>query len=119
MELGKAESALALLQNASAIAPKELETHFLLAQVFNQLGRAADAKRHQQFVQEIQTDLDEMQKLNGELLANPRSPDLHHRIAAVYEKLDMPAMASQRRHTAALLARSKTAGKLEPTPSRP
>ncbi len=91
------------LQRAVAIAPKEYETHHLLAQVYARQGRTREAKEEQERVKAIQADWEEITRLTKAAIDRPKDVSLHRHMAEVFARLDMPQMAANQRRLAAAL----------------
>ena len=71
LESEKYASAIGILQRAVALAPRDEEIHFLLAQCLKADGKAEEAQPHFDFVQKFREAFQELSRLEDRLSKNP------------------------------------------------
>ncbi len=97
------ELALPLLLQAVQFAPKDHEYRYALAQAHTQLGQAKEAAVQLAEVLAIQAILDELAKTTTLIVAGTADPELHLRLASLYDRMQMPHESARHRQSALLL----------------
>jgi tetratricopeptide (TPR) repeat protein len=81
------------LERALAIDRHDYTSRYQLAQVYERLGRSADAAEQRRLCRQTQEALEEMSKLHDQAVQNPWDAAVRRRLADVCRKLDRPDQA--------------------------
>jgi predicted Zn-dependent protease len=112
------KAALAPLQHALVLSPHDPACRHQLAQVYEALGRSAEAKEQRRLQEQTRKMLDEMSKLSTDAIDKPWDAAVRIRLAELCAKLDKPNEAAMWRKSAAQCppAPAGAAGTPKPAP---
>jgi predicted Zn-dependent protease len=108
------KEAAASLEQALRINRQEHSLRYLLAQVYERVGRPADAAEQRRISQTIQNLLSEMSDLSTKAMEKPWDAPLRGRLAEICEILDKPDEAAMWRKAAAACPQNPNAANMAP-----
>jgi tetratricopeptide (TPR) repeat protein len=97
------EKALPPLLQAVQLAPMDHEIRYALAQAHTQLGQTKEAAVQVAEVRAIQGVLDELAKTTALILSGTTDPELHRKMADLYDRMQMPYESARHRQSEQLL----------------
>jgi tetratricopeptide (TPR) repeat protein len=95
------DRAIGLLERALYLDPNDDVSRYQLAQVYENMGRKAEAAEQHRRVKQIQDALKEITRLDEEASARPRDGAVRLKLAEIYQKLGKPQEAEMWRQAAA------------------
>jgi tetratricopeptide (TPR) repeat protein len=87
------EKAAALLQRVLARDRHDYTSRYRLAQIYEGLGRAAEAAEQHRLCRQTRDRLAEMSRLNEEAVSRPWDAEVRRRLAEICQELDQPEQA--------------------------
>jgi tetratricopeptide (TPR) repeat protein len=94
MEAGRSESALAALQSAVELWPRNLDVRYQLARALQSCGKTQDAQEHYDYVRQAREALDEVQALRDRIDRNAGDADARYRLGMLLMEYDEPEEAA-------------------------
>jgi tetratricopeptide (TPR) repeat protein len=101
---GEPEGAARLLERALGLDRHDYVSRYQLVQVYQRLGRKADAAEQQRQAEETRQEFDLLTRLNHEAMERPSDAAVRLRLADLCTKLDRPGEAAMWRRAAAGLS---------------
>lgn len=101
LEAGDVTAAATLLERAVDHDRHDPRPRHLLAQVYERLGRRADAEHQRHLVRQLREDLQELTRLNREADSRPWDAAVRHRMADICHRIGQQDLAAMWRESAA------------------
>ncbi|MFO0930288.1 MAG: tetratricopeptide repeat protein [Gemmataceae bacterium] len=86
--------ALADMEKAAALKPRDYDTQYQLARAYAAAGRPDDARRQQQVADGLRKTLDELTRLSKDAMNKPLDAAIRLQLARLCEQIDRPELAA-------------------------